>query len=334
MAKIRFGVLGVSGHFIRRVAAPCRGSDVLEFKALASRDKARAEEAARSLGIPLAFGDYETLVRSPEVDAVYIPLPNHLHLEWIKRAADAGKPVLCEKPIALNAAEAAEAAAYAKKKNVLLMEAFMYKFHPQWRHARELVRAGEIGEAHAVHTHFSYNNSDPKNIRNIKTAGGGGLLDIGCYAVSAARFLLDREPVRVAARIDYDQEFKTDTLASGLLAFGAGAGGRPITSTFTVGTRSFPYQHVTVTGSGGTIEFPVPFNTFGDVPSEVVIVTGVGRRVYRTEAVDQYRLLFEVFAEAVRDKKPAPVGPEDAVANMKVLDALFRAGESGAWETV
>jgi predicted dehydrogenase len=334
MAKIRFGVLGVSGHFIRRVAPPCRASEVLEFSAIASRDRARAVEVAGRLGIPLAFGDYESLVRSKDVDVVFIPLPNNLHLEWIKRAADAGKPVLCEKPLALDAAEAEEASAHAKNKGALLMEAFMYKFHPQWVHARELVRAGEIGEVHSIHIHFTYSNADPNNIRNIKAAGGGGLLDIGCYAVSAARFLLDREPGRVAARITYDPVFKTDTLASALLEFPAAAGAPAIAASFTVGTKTNPFQRVSVLGSAGSLEVLVPFNAPGDVPAEVVITTGVGTRVYRTPAVDQYLLLFEAFAEAARDGKPAPVDPADAVANLRVLDAIVRAGESGGWEKV
>jgi predicted dehydrogenase len=327
-AKIRFGVLGVSGHFMLRVLPACRSSELVEFAGIASRDGRKAEEAARRLGIDAAFGDYESLVRSKDIDAVFIPLPNNLHLEWIKRAADAGKAVLCEKPLAMNAAEASEAVAYTKKKNVLLLEAFMYKFHPQWRHARELVRAGAIGEVRSVHTHFSYTNTDPANIRNIKAAGGGALLDIGCYAVSCARFLLDREPEHVSARIAFDPLFKTDILASGLLDFGNAQAG------FAISTQAYPCQRVVVLGTGGLIEFPLPFNAYPDVPAEVHITTPLGRRTYLAPIVDQYRLLFESFAEAVRDKKSAPVAPEDAVANMKVLDALFRSGESGRWEKV
>ncbi len=328
MKQMRFGVLGVSGHFIQRVLPPCRESETVAVHGLASRDRQRAEAAAARFGIPAVFDNYRALIESPDIDAVFIPLPNHLHLEWIKRAIEAGKPVLCEKPLGLNAREAAAAAALAVEKNVPLMEAFMYKFHPQWRHVFNLAQSGEIGEIRSLHTDFFYHNSDPANIRNIQAAGGGGLLDIGCYAVSAPRFILGREPERVSARIVYDPVTGTDTLATGILDFGE------VAATFAVGTRTFPCQRVVLQGTDGFMEILVPFNVYPDVPAEVVIATGLGRRVYRTEAVDQYRLMFEAFTAAVWGRTPLPVSPEDAVANMKVLDALVRAHEKGAWEKV
>jgi len=220
MKPVRWGILGVSGHYRLRCSDPLRKLEEVSLHGIASRDAERAREAARELGIEKSYGSYEELLQDREIEAVYIPLPNHLHLPWIKACADAGKHVLCEKPLGLDARETAEAIAYTREKGVLLMEAFMYRFHPQWIRARELVRIGEIGEVTSIQSSFFYRNRDPDNIRNRKEAGGGGILDIGCYTVSSARFLTDREPRRVTALVQWDPDFKTDRLASALLDFG------------------------------------------------------------------------------------------------------------------
>lgn len=329
MDKLRMGVLGCSGHYFKRVAVPLRESLLVEPYAIASRDAARAAASASEWDFPVSYGSYEALLADPKVDFIYNPLPNHLHLEWIKKAADAGKPMLCEKPLGLNAREAAEAAAYCEKKGVPLMEAFMYRFHPQWRRAKDLVVASEIGRVMATHGMFSYNNRDPKNIRNIAAYGGGGLLDIGCYAVSSARLLMGAEPERVVCQVLRDGDFKTDVLASGILDFG---GGRR--STFTVGTQLFSMQRVDAYGTGGSLSVEVPFNMYGDVPGRLHVATDVGRRVVETEVVDQYLLEFDAFARSVAEKSPVPTPVSDAVANMAVLDALAASADSGKWEAV
>ncbi|RPJ08344.1 MAG: gfo/Idh/MocA family oxidoreductase [Spirochaetaceae bacterium] len=328
MNPVKFGILGVSGHFIRRVVLPLRDSAKVSIAAIASRTREKAADAAGRFGIPVAYGSYQELVDDKKIEAVYIPLPNNLHLEWIKKCADAGKHILCEKPIAMNAEEAVLAADYAAKKQVLLMEAFMYKFHPQWVHVKELVDTGEIGQVHSVHTHFSYNNTDPANIRNKTETGGGALMDIGCYAVSFPRFILGREPSRVTALLSRDEAFGTDVLSSAILDFGSAR------ATFTVATRSFPYQRCVINGSQGWMEIKIPCNIYSDVSAEVTITYGVGMRTYLTPPANQYVIQFEAFADAVRAGVPAPVSVQDAVANMKVIDALVKAAAENNWVKV
>ncbi|GHT54012.1 deoxyfructose oxidoreductase [Spirochaetia bacterium] len=329
MEKLRMGVLGCSGHYALRVAAPLRGSLLIEPYAVASRDAAKAQGFADRLGFAVSYGSYEALIADPKVDFIYIPLPNHLHLEYIKKAADALKPVLCEKPLCLNAREAADAAEYCAKKGVPLMEAFMYRFHPQWVRAAELVRAGEIGRVMSTGGAFSYTNKDSSNIRNIAAAGGGALMDIGCYSVSSARLIMGAEPRRVVCTLVRDPQFKTDIFTSAILDYGEGR-----TSTFTVSTQMFPCQRFTAIGTGGSLSVEVPYNMYGDVPGHVTVSVGLGTRLIETEIADQYLLEFDAFAESLIDKTAVPTPISDAVANMAVIDALFASAESGKWENV
>ena len=328
MKPVVWGVLSVSVHYGLRIHTYLSKSPLVQLRGIASRDKKRAENAARELGMPRAYGSYEELLADKEIEAVYIPLPNHLHAEWVKKAADAGKHVLCEKPFAMNAREAEQAFAHARSKGVLAMEAFMYRFHPQWKRAREIVKAGEIGDVQAVSTVFAYMLKDPTNIRNILAAGGGGIPDIGCYAVSSARFLIGREPTRVISLVHRDPDMGTDILSSGILDFGT------TRSVFTVGTQSHNTQRVHVLGSGGELSVLLPFNAYPDAPMQVSVSTGVGTRQVYTPATDQYVEMFEAFSRAVREGGAAPTPPEDAIANMKSLDALFKSEKSGAWEKV
>ncbi|MGO9309842.1 MAG: Gfo/Idh/MocA family protein [Spirochaetia bacterium] len=328
MKPVAWGVLSVSTHYGLRIHTYLRKSPLVQLRGIASRSRKRAEEAARELGMPRAYGSYEELLADKEIEAVYIPLPNHLHAEWVRKAADAGKHVLCEKPFAMNAQEAEAAIAHAKVKGVLVMEAFMYRYHPQWKRAREIVKAGEIGAVHLVSTLFTYMLEDPTNIRNILSAGGGGIPDIGCYAVSCARFLIGREPTRVISLVHRDPKLGTDILASGILDFGT------IRSMFTVGTQTHPVQRVDALGSGGEISVLLPFNAYPDTPLQLSVTTGLGTRQVYSPPTDQYVEMFEAFSRAIREGDAAPTPPEDAVANMKVLDALFRSEKSGAWEKV
>ncbi|MDR1506286.1 MAG: Gfo/Idh/MocA family oxidoreductase [Treponema sp.] len=330
MEKLRMGVLGCSGHYSLRVSNPIRSSLLVEPYGIASRSLERAKEYAENWGFTRAYGSYEELLNDPKIDFVYCPLPNNLHLEYIKKAADAGKPILCEKPLGMNAKEAVEAAEYCRKKGTLVMEAFMYRLHPQWVTAAGIVRCGELGRVMSTAGIFSYDLKDGANIRNRMETGGGGIYDIGCYTVSSARLLMGAEPERVVCTLRRDPSFKTDIYASALLDFGDGR-----VSTFTVGTQLFPWQRVRAVGTGGTLAVEVPFNMYGDSPGRVYVNTGVGQRIIETEIADQYLLEFDAFALAVAEKhSEAPVPISDAAANMAVLDALYASAVSGGWENV
>jgi predicted dehydrogenase len=328
MQKIRLGVLGVSGHFVGRVIPALKKSNIVELYAIASRSKERSLDASRRYGITKAYGSYEELIEDREVKIVYIPLPNNMHLEWIKRCADKGKHIICEKPITLNAAEALDAAEYAAKKNVKLMEAFMYKFHPKWIEALKMIREGNIGTLQTIHTFFSFTNKDPGNIRNIKEAGGGANLDIGCYAVSSARLIFGREPLRVLGTNDIDKEFTTDMMTSGILDFGIGR------CQFTVSTQSFPFQRVEIHGTDGVIILEMPFNQDPHKRSGIIYISKTKTRIIPIKTADQYKIQFEDFAVSVRDDKKVPFKIDDAINNMKVLDALTRSVNSGKWESL
>ena len=328
MKPVRWGIISTAKHFIRSVLFPMQKSLITELYGIASRNPEKAKQASEKFGIPKYYQSYEDLLSDRSIEAVFIPLPNHMHLEWIKKSADAGKHILCEKPLTLNAQEAQEAIDYSRKKGVLLMEAFMYRFHPQWIRAKELVRSENIGDVRAVQTFFSYHNTDPKNIRNILEMGGGGILDIGCYAVSAARYMFGKEPQRVLSLINRAPEFKIDILSSGILDFGEGH------SVFTVGIQSFPYQKVDIIGTAGRIQIEIPFNIYPDVTVKISVTNSVGTREIHSGPADQYELQLEQFSEAIRKDGPAPTPPEDALDNMRVLDALFMSEKSGNWEKV
>ncbi len=328
MTPMKVGILGVSGHFIKRILKPLQKSSLIDVYAISSRSKDKAKNAAEKFDIPHYFTSYEELLKDKTIELVFIPLPNNLHAEWIKKCADYGKHILCEKPITLNAQEAIECINYAKNKNVYIMEAFMYKFHPQWKHILELIQIGEIGKINTIHTTFGYNNPDPENIRNIKKLGGGGLMDIGCYAISVPRYLLQAEPKRVISLMNFDDVFQTDILTSAILDFGY------TRATFNVSTKTFPYQKVKIYGTHGIITVQIPFNTFNDVPAKITINTSVGIREINFDPVDQYQLQFEEFINAIRNKIPSPVPIEDAINNMKVIDAIVKSGKTNKWEII
>src|SRR5271154_1902717 len=289
MGVVRWGVLGVAKIATEKVIPAMQRGEVSRIDAIASRDPERARAAAAALGIPKAHGSYEALLADPDIDAIYNPLPNELHVPWTLRALAAGKHVLCEKPIALDAEQARPLIDARNRSGKLVAEAFMVRFHPQWRRARELARDGSIGETRAIQTFFSYRLLDPDNVRN-RPPGGGGLYDIGCYAILTARYIFSAEPTRVVATIDWDPKFKTDRLASALLEF---PDGRHLT--FSVGTQLSAHQRVTIVGDGGRIEVMIPFNAPPDQPTEIAIdtgadLTGGGRRVETLPVCDQYTL--------------------------------------------
>ncbi len=328
MNPMKLGILGVSSHFIKRVLFPLKKSTLIEIYAISSRSKDKAKEASEKYDIPKYYSTYEELIKDKSIELVFIPLPNNLHAEWIKKCADHGKHILCEKPIALNAKEATECINYAKSKNVYIMEAFMYKFHPQWKRTLELIQMGEIGNINFINTTFGYNNPDPNNIRNIKETGGGSLMDIGCYAISVPRFLLQSEPLRVISLMNYDRIFQTDILSSAILDFGYAR------ATFNISTKTYPFQKVEIHGTQGIIIVQIPFNTFSDVKAKITVMTSVGLREISFELVDHYQLEFEEFVNVIRNNKPSPIPIEDAINNMKVIDAIIKSNKSCEWEEI
>jgi predicted dehydrogenase len=329
--KVRWGVLGAASIAVRKVIPGMQKGQWSEITAIASRDLAKAQGAAGSLKIPKAYGSYEELLADPEIDAVYNPLPNHLHVPWSIRAAEAGKHVLCEKPIALNAAEARTLLAARDRTGVKIGEAFMVKTHPQWLRVVDLVREGRIGDLRAIIGGFSYFNRSPANVRHNPEWGGGGLLDIGCYPITTSRFLFGAEPVRVSGTLERDPEFGTDRLASGILEFRAGH------CVFTCSTQLVPYQRMQFLGTKGRIEIEIPFNAPPDKPTRIFVddgsdVSGSGIRTETIPVCDQYTAQGDAFSKAILENEKVPVTLEDAVANMAVIDAVFRSAESGKWE--
>ena len=333
MEPVRFGIISTANIGIAKVIPAMQKSRHCRIEAIASRDPGRAKAAAEALGIPKAYGSYAELLADPAIEAVYNPLPNHLHVPLSTEAAAAGKHVLCEKPIALTAQEAAKLIEARDRAGVLIQEAFMVRYHPQWLRARELVRGGRIGELRVVQGSFGYMNVDPANVRNQADIGGGGLYDIGVYPIVAARFLFEAEPTRVAAQIEHDPDFKTDRLSSALLSFPTGQ------ALFVCSTQMVPYQRMQIFGSEGRIEIEIPFNAPPDQPCRIFVDDGsqLGDASAETETfevTDQYTLQGDVFARAIRERTPLEFPLEDAVRNMRVVDAMFRAAKSGRWETV
>ena len=331
MAKLRFGVLGAAKIAREKVIPPMMRAERCAATALASRDAARAAEVAGRLGIGRSYGSYEELLADPEIDAIYNPLPNHLHVPWTIKAAEAGKHVLCEKPIGLDAAECAQLIAARDRTGVVIQEAFMVRTHPQWLRARDIVRSGRIGELKAIHGHFSYHLVDPGNVRNVAEWGGGGLLDIGCYPIKTSRFVTGLEPARVAALIERDPATGIDRLGTAILDYGL------VQCCFQYATQLVPRQTMQFFGDKGRLVVEVPFNAPPDVPTILTLYEGpgLGDKVAETveiAACDQYGIMGDAFAAAVQDGTPQPVPLEDSLANMKVIDAVFRAAANGSWE--
>ena len=327
---LRWGILSTADIGMRKVIPGIRRAARCEVVAIASRDAEAARAAAARLDIPRAHGSYEALLGDPDVDAVYIPLPNHLHAEWTIAALRAGKHVLCEKPLAMTADEAQGMVDVAHETGLHLMEAFMYRHHPTWVAALDLVDSGRIGTLTAVQSWFSFFNDDPTNIRNIREYGGGALFDIGCYSVNLSRMIFGAEPRRVQASIRRDPTSGVDVLTSAILDFDRGI------ATFTCSTRSESDQRVDVYGSTGRISIGIPFNIPPDRPTSIFLTAGgdppvaPATEVLEYPTADPYAVEFERFATAVLDGGPTPVPPEDAVANLRVIDAIFAAAEDGA----
>lgn len=333
MKKVRWGVLGVANIAVKKVIPGMQKCERSEVTAIASRDLGKARQAAETLGLPKAYGSYEELLADPEIDVIYNPLPNHLHVPWSVKAAEAGKHVLCEKPIALDVAEVRELIRVRDRTGVKIGEAFMVRTHPEWLRTREIVQSGDIGEVRSILSVFSYFNRDPQNVRNMAEIGGGGAMDIGCYPITMSRFLFGREPVRVAALIDIDPDFKTDRLDSVLLDY------ETAQAAFICSTQLVPFQRMQVFGTKGRVELEIPYNIPPDRPSRIFVddgslLAGQSAKVEEFPAADQYMIQGDAFSRAVQENSEVPVPLEDALANMKVIEAVLRAGRTRKWESV
>jgi predicted dehydrogenase len=325
MKKVRWGCLSTSKFAQNKIIPAVKGCQHAEFTAIASRNRQSAEDAAARHGIAQAYGSYDELLADANVDAIYNPMPNHMHVEWTIKALEAGTHVLCEKPIGLSSEEGQRLLDAAKQHPTRkVMEGFMYRLHPQWQRAKQLVDAGEIGRLRTIHSFFSYSNLDPNNIRNKADIGGGGMMDIGCYNVSLSRFLFGAEPARVLGAVEFDPDFKTDRLASGILQFETGM------ATFTCSTQLSPYQRVNIFGTEGRIEIEIPFNAPPDKPCRMWVQRGGEIEELSFDICDQYTIEFDLFSQAVLDDMAVPTPLEDAVANMKVIEAVFESARTGS----
>ncbi len=319
MKKIRWGVLSTARIGVQKVIPAMQKGKICEIAAISSRDFEKAGKTAEKLNISKAYGSYDELLDDPEIDAIYNPMPNHLHVPWSIKAIEAGKHVLCEKPIALSAEEARQLADAAKARpDLKVMEAFMYRHHPQWREAKALVDRGEIGDLRTIHSHFSYFNDDPNNVRNMPEIGGGGLLDIGCYSISLSRFIFGREPKNVFAKMEFDPRFHTDILASGVLDFGPG------TSIFSCSTQLGYHQSAVIFGTTGSIQIEIPFNPPFDKPTRIFVRRGDEIEEKTFPVCNQFTIQGNLFSRAILEDRDVPTPLTDAVANMKVIDAVKR----------
>lgn len=329
--KVKWGVLGAAKIAIEKVIPAMQRGERSEVAAIASRDVRKAQDVARALAIPKAYGSYEALLADADIEAIYNPLPNHLHVPWTIHAADAGKHVLCEKPISLTVEEAERLLAVRDRTGVKIQEAFMVWTHPQWVAAKEIVQSGRIGAVRSMTSHFSYFNRDPRNIRNQPACGGGAIMDIGCYPITMSRFMFGDEPRRVMGLIETDPELNVDRLSSAILDFPSGQ------SIFTCSTQLVPYQRVHIFGARGRIEIEIPFNAPNDRPCRIFVDDGSdrlggGMEVIEFATCDQYTIQGDLFSQAIRENTDVALPLEESVKNMRVIEAVFRSAESQHWE--
>ena len=326
MRKIRWGIVSTANIGVAKVVPAMMRGTHSEVVAIASRDLAKAQAAAHKLGIAKAYGSYEALLADPEVEAIYNPLPNHLHVPVSIKALQAGKHVLCEKPIALSAAEAQQLVdAGQRYPQLKLMEAFMYRHHPQWQRAKAIVASGGIGQLRTINSVFSYFLTDPTNVRNQADIGGGGLMDIGCYNISLSRFIFGSEPTRVCGLVEYDPTLNVDRLASGMMQFADG------TATFTCSTQLSSYQRVNIFGTTGRIEIEIPFNAPPDKPCKMWHTRSGATQEIVFPVCDQYTVQGDLFSLAILNDTAVPTPMSDAVANMRVIEAIVASDKQGGW---
>jgi predicted dehydrogenase len=329
--KVCWGILGAANIAVKKVIPAMQAAENCEIIAIASRNLANAKQTAHDLDIPKFYGSYEDLLADSEIEAVYIPLPNDLHLEWTIKSAEAGKHVLCEKPIGVNAAEVRKMIEVRNKTGVKIQEAFMVRTHPTWLAVREIVKSGRIGDVKAVTMFFSYSNFDKTNIRNKLENGGGALFDIGCYCINLSRFIFDDEPLRISSLIERDEETKIDKLTSAMLDFPRGH------ATFTCSTQLVPYQRMQICGSKGRIEVEIPVNIPTDSVTRIFIDNGsdlLGKNIETIEfnVANQFTIQGELFSRSILENSEQVISLEDSFKNMAAIDAVFCSAETGNWE--
>ena len=330
--KVKWGVIGVANIAVRKVIPAMQVGQWSRIEAIASRDIAKAQRAAEQLGIPRAYGSYEELLADKDIEAIYNPLPNNLHVEWTTKAVRAGKHVLCEKPIGMTLSEARLLLQARDETGKKIEEAFMVITNPQWVAVLDMIEAGQIGEVKSVQAHFSYNNQDLTNIRNIRETGGGGLMDIGCYLIFFSRLIFGAEPKKVVSLVETHPDTKTDTLTSALLEFPSGH------ATFTCSTRITPYQRVQIVGTKGRIEVQIPVNAPPDSPCKIFLddgtdLTGRAIQTIEFETSDQYTIQGDLFSQSIRENREPILPLEESIKNMAVIEAVFRSAKTGQWET-
>ncbi len=330
MDKVKWGIISTANIGMEKVNPAMIAGKMCNVVAIASRSEEKARAAANQLGIEKSYGSYEAMLADPEIEAVYNPLPNHLHVPLSIQAADAGKHVLCEKPVAMNAEEARQLIAARDRNGVLIQEAFMTRSHPQWLKARELINDGIIGDLRSVTVVFSYFNVDPANVRNMADIGGGAIYDIGCYALTMPQFLFGERPQRIVSTVEFDPTFKSDRLASALVEYPSGH------SQFMVSTQLVPYQKVQALGTKGRIEIEIPFNPPPDVPTRIFVddgsgLDGPGAREIAFDVVDQYTIQGDLFSRAIRGEGEQVVPLETTILNMEMIDAVFQSAKERRW---
>ena len=328
-SKVRWGVLSTAKIGVQKVIPAMQKGTYSQIDAIASRNQEKAVSVANQLGITKHYGSYEELLNDPDIDAIYNPLPNHMHTYWTMKALEAGKHVLCEKPIGMNTEEAQALADTAKKyPRLKVMEAFMYRFHPQWKKVRELIADNAIGKVKTVQSFFSYYNTDPENIRNKADVGGGALMDIGCYCISFPRFIFEEEPSAIMGDMEFDPLMKTDRLTSGMLQFPSGG-----TSTFTCSTQLMPHQETNIFGDEGHIVVEIPVNAPPNETTKITLRTKEKTETFKFAPVDQYTLQGDAFSYAILNDTPVPTPLEDAVENMRVIDSIVESAKQSQWVT-
>ena len=334
MSKLKWGILSTANIGVKRIIPAIIAGQNGVVAAIASRDRDRATAIAATFGIPRSYGDYQALLDDADIEAVYNPLPNHLHVEWTVKALDAGKHVLCEKPIALNAAEAQAIVAARDRSGRRVIEAFMLRFHPQWQRVRALVHSGRIGSVRAMQSAFLFTVLDPNNVRNRPELGGGALYDVGCYPIVTARYVFGCEPSRAIALVERDPALGVDRVTSGLLDFPGGG-----QLSFSSALQLAAYQRVVILGSQGRIEVPLPFTPPKEHACRILVdsgksLDGSSAVIEEFAPTDQYALQCDAAAAVFRHEAEQEFPIEDAIANMRVIDALYRSGASGRWENV
>jgi predicted dehydrogenase len=328
--KVKWGVLGTAKIAREHIIPAMQKGKYTEITAIASRDSSRAKQTADNFGIPKAYGNYKDLLLDREIEAVYIPLPNHLHFEWSRACIEAGKHVLCEKPLSLSTNDVKQLIRLRDKHRVKAGEAFMVRTHPQWLKTLDFVKSGKLGEVKSIQGYFSYFLKDPENIRNIADFGGGAILDIGCYPITTSRFIFGEEATRAICLIDFDPEMKIDRLVSFMLDFPSGQ------AIFTCGTQIVPYQRMIFFGTEKRLEIEIPFNAPNDRSCRIFIDDGdlFARNLIteKLEVCDQYTIQGDAFSSAIIENTDVPVPLEDSLHNTALIEAIFRSAKSGKWE--